>query len=208
MFKRVVFGILLLIIVCFLTGWFGGWSRNISSGLQAYSDGDYDGAFMSFQNAVLQRPNNSLSHNNLGTVLYKQGKYRMAIGAFQTALLNGNSSNEAAIFYNLGNAQFQLNDLEGAIGSYRDSLRLNPSDADAKHNLEIALQFLKDLQNQSNKQQNQTTKKKDTDQAESKKISKSETLQLLDQLNKNENKRRQEILQEKLKIGYRREKDW
>ena len=207
MFKRVIFGILLLIIVSFLTGWFGGWSRNISSGLQSYLDEDYDGAFVSFQNAVLQRPNDSLSHHNLGTVLYKQGKYRMAIGAFQTALLNGNSSNEAAIFYNLGNAQFQLNDLEGAIGSYRDSLRLNPNDADAKHNLEIALQLLKKQQNQSNKQQNQS-KKEDTDQAESMKISKSDTLQLLDELSKNENKRRQEILQEKLKVGYRREKDW
>lgn len=208
MFKRAVFGILLLIIVSFLTGWFGGWSRNIRYGIQSYSDGEYDSAFLSFQNAILQRPNDSLSHHNLGTVLYKQGKYRMAIGAFQTALLTGNSSDEAGIYYNLGNAQFQLNDLEGAISSYRDSLRLNPHDVDTKHNLEIALQLLKEQQNQSNKQQNKITMKKDSNQAELKRISKSETIQLLDQLSKNENKRRQEILEEKLKDGYRREKDW
>ena len=207
MFKRVIFGILLLFIAPCLIGWFGGWSRNISSGIQSYSAGDYDSAFVSFQNAVLKRPNDSLSHHNLGTVLYKQGEYRMAIGAFQTALLTSNSSNEARIYYNLGNAQFQLNDLEGAIGSYRDSLRLNPNDVDAKHNLEIALQLLKEQQNQSNKQQN-PSEKKDNTQAESNRISKSETLQLLDELSKNENKRRQEILQERLKDGYRREKDW
>ena len=207
MFKRVVFGIFLFITVSFLTGWLGGWSRNINSGIQSYTTGNYDTAFISFQNAVLQRPNDSLSHHNLGTVLYKQGQFRMAIGAFQTALLNGNSSNEAAIFYNLGNAQFQLNDLEGAIGSYRDSLRLNPNDADAKHNLEFALKLLKEQQTQSNKQKNES-KKKDNAQAELNKISKSETQQLLDVLSKNENKRRQEILQERLKDGYRREKDW
>ena len=207
MSNRVVFGILLLFTIPCIIGWFGGWSRNISSGIQSYSTGNYDTAFISFQNAVLQRPNDSLSHHNLGTVLYKQGQFRMAIGAFQTALLNGNSSNEAAIFYNLGNAQFQLNDLEGAIGSYRDSLRLNQNDADAKHNLELALKLLKEQQTQSNKQKN-ISEKKDNGQVELNKISKSETLQLLDELSKNENKRRQEILQERLKDGYRREKDW
>ncbi|RKU30064.1 hypothetical protein C6497_04945 [Candidatus Poribacteria bacterium] len=207
MFNRVIYGILLLFILTCLIGWIGGWSRNIRSGLQFYSDGDYNAAFVQFQNAVAHRPNDSLSHHNLGTVLYKQGEYQIAIGAFQTALLIDNSSNEAAILYNLGNAQFQLNDLEGSVISYRECLRINPNDADAKHNLKIALQLLKEQQNQSNTQQNES-KKKDSIQTESKRISKSETLQLLDELSKNENKRRQEILQEKLKDGYRREKDW
>ena len=207
MFNRVIYGILLLITISCLTGWIGGWSRNIKSGLQSYTDGDYDAALVLFQNAVLQRPNNSLSHHNLGTVLYKQGEYQMAIGAFQTALLTDNSFNVATVLYNLGNAQFQLNDLEGSISSYRECLRINPNDADAEHNLKIALQLLKKQQNQSNKQQYES-KKKDSIQTESKRISKSETKQLLDQLSKNENKRRQEILQEKLNDGYRREKDW
>ncbi|MCG9128474.1 tetratricopeptide repeat protein [Candidatus Poribacteria bacterium] len=180
----------------------------MKSGNQSYVDGDYDSAFVHFQEAVFQRPNNPLSHYNLGTVLYKQDKFRMAIGAFQTALLNGNSSIDAVLYYNLGNAQFQLNDLEGAIRSYKDSLQLDPHDVDTKHNLEFALQLLKEQQNEFNKQQNQTSQKNDTAQAEPKIISKTETQQLLDQLSKNENKRRQEILKEKLNDGYRREKDW
>jgi tetratricopeptide (TPR) repeat protein len=43
-------------------------------------------------------------------------------------------------FFNLGNAAYNGQDLETAVQSYIDALLLNPNDADAKYNLELALQ--------------------------------------------------------------------
>ena len=120
--------------------------------------------------------------------------------------MQGNISNEAAVYYNLGNAQFQLRDFTAAIESYESSLRLNPHDADAKHNLALALQLLKEQQ--ENTIQQQPNMQKDSPKNEPSNIAKTEALQLLERLSKNENKRRQNMLKQQLNSGYRRDKDW
>jgi len=50
----------------------------------------------------------------------------------------------------MGNCYFRNNDLPKAIDSYKRALELDPDDRDAKYNLEVARQKLKDL---ANKQQ-------------------------------------------------------
>jgi tetratricopeptide (TPR) repeat protein len=45
-----------------------------------------------------------------------------------------------AAWYNLGNAQLKARDSAAAVEAYRQSLLRNPNDADAKFNLELALQ--------------------------------------------------------------------
>jgi tetratricopeptide (TPR) repeat protein len=44
--------------------------------------------------------------------------------------------------YNLGNTLYQKQDYAGAVRSYRDALRLTPSDPDTRRNLELALRAL------------------------------------------------------------------
>ncbi len=48
----------------------------------------------------------------------------------------------ATTHYNLGNAQLEAGDTAAAIASYKESLRRDPADAAAKHNLEVALRRL------------------------------------------------------------------
>jgi tetratricopeptide (TPR) repeat protein len=45
-------------------------------------------------------------------------------------------------WYNLGGARLADDDAAGAVDAYEEALRLDPSDADAKHNLEVALRRL------------------------------------------------------------------
>ena len=47
-------------------------------------------------------------------------------------------------FYNLGGAELAADDPAGAVAAYEEALRLDPSDADAKHNLELALRRLEE----------------------------------------------------------------
>ena len=192
-----------------LVGWIGGWPRALKTGNEAYSRGDYGEAQAAFQQATLDKPDNLVAHYNLGAALYRQGKFREATRAFQASLSRHsgkteNALNSAHVHYNLGNAQFKAGDLTGAIESYRQTLRLDPQDADAQHNLALALQLLKQQQDLAQQQANRNAPPK----TEPDDIGKAEALRLLEHFSENENKLRQKLLQQQRKSGYRREKDW
>ena len=197
------------VFVIVLVGWIGGWTRSINAGNDAYSRGSYDAAQAAFQQATLDKPDNPIAHYNLGTALYRQGKFREATRAFQVSLLRHSEPtedilNRSSILYNLGNAQFKVGDLTGAIASYKQALRLDPHDTDAQHNLALALQLLRQQEDLAQQQANKSTAPK----TEPNDIGRAEALRLLERFSENENRLRQKLLQQQRKSGYRREKDW
>ena len=180
------------------------------AGHEAYSHGNYSAAEIAFQDATFQKPDSPLAHYNLGTALYRKGRFGEAVQAFRESLArhsgkNENSLNLAHIYYNLGNAQFKTGDLKRAIDAYRHSLRLNPQDADAQHNLALALRR---MQQQEDLAQQQRANKNAKPQTQPNNIGEGEALQLLKRFSKNENRLRQKLLQQQRKSGPRREKDW
>ena len=204
-------------LICFLilfsfvlVGWIGGWTRALKTGNEAYTDGNYHAAQIAFREAALQKPDSPLAHYNLGTALYRSGRFNEAIEAFRASLSRHKTESEATlrlahIYYNLGNTQFKMGDIGGAIEAYRHSLRLNPDDVDAQHNLALALQL---AQQQADLAQQQKPNKDTEPQTEPNDIGEAEAAQLLEHLKKNENTRRQKLLQQQRKSGYRRSKDW
>ena len=185
----------------------------MKAGNEAYLRGNYDAARDAFQQAALEKPENPVAYYNLGTALYRQGKFREAIRAFQvslswhaeqTAKQIKSTLNRSSILYNLGNAQFKVGDLKGAIDAYQQTLRLNPQDADAHHNLTLALQRLREQEALAQQQANRTTAPK----TEPNDVGNAETLRLLERFSENENRLRQKLRQQQRKSGYRREKDW
>ncbi|MCG9131743.1 tetratricopeptide repeat protein [Candidatus Poribacteria bacterium] len=200
----------LILFATTLVGWIGSWTRTMQAGHEAYLDGNYDAAHIAFQQATFQKPDNPVAHYNLGTVLYRTGKFSEAAQAFRESLArhNGNTEtvpSQAHIYYNLGNAQFSIGDLGRAIEAYRHSLRLDPQDVDAQHNLALALQHAKA---QEDFAQQQKANKNAEPQTEPDDIGEAETVQLLERLSKNENRVRQKLLQQQRKSGLRRTKDW
>ena len=161
---------ILLVLPFFLVGLIGGWSQAIKRGNEHYKAGAYDAALEAYQSAAEDRPEDAISRYNLGTALYQKEQFEKASDEFRQSLDTADPVHQAQGYYNLGNAQIQLNDIEGAIRSYKSALRLNPADLDAKHNLELALEKLeqksqqnrsesgdenKDQQKQDQQQQNQ-----------------------------------------------------
>ena len=61
-----------------LIGWIGNWTRAMNTGNAAYERGNYEDAQAAFQQAALEKPDNPVAHYNLGTALYRQGKFRSA----------------------------------------------------------------------------------------------------------------------------------
>ena len=204
-------------LICFsillsaaLVGWAGSWTRTLKSGNEAYALGDYDEAHAAFQQAMLENADSPIAPYNLGTALYRKGRFNEAILAFQESLSRHSGQTEDLpelpyLYYNLGNAQFKTGDIKRAIESYKHALRLNPQDTDAQYNLALAQQLLKQ---QLNFAQQQQPDKAAAPQTKPDNIGKAEALRRLERLRKNENRLRQKLLQKHRKSGYRRDKDW
>ncbi len=102
------------------------------------------------------------AHFNLGDALYATGDYAAAEEQFaKVAQMKGATPEQrASAHYNLGNAQFQQQKLQEALGSYKESLKLRPEDLEAKFNYAYTKELLKEQeqnqeQNQDQQQQNQ-----------------------------------------------------
>ena len=198
-----------ILLSAVLIGWIGGWRRVLKDGNAAYAAGDYDEARAAFQQATFENLDSPVAPYNLGTALYRKGRFTEAISAFQESLSRHSGHTEdlpdpAHVYYNLGNAQFKKGDFGRAIESYKYTLRLNPQDADAQYNLALAQQRLKRQENFAQQQSNRDA----APQTEPNEIGEAEALRLLERLSQNENRIRQKLLQEQRKSGLRRKKDW
>lgn len=73
---------------------------------------------------------------------YAAGEYAAALADYEAILNDGKHS--SALYYNLANTYFKLEQLGRAILYYNRALRLSPADEDIRHNLEYAEQMTKD----------------------------------------------------------------
>ncbi|UWX54819.1 tetratricopeptide repeat protein [Maribacter litopenaei] len=73
---------------------------------------------------------------NQATEAYNSGEYEKAIEAYMSILEKNEHS--AALYYNLGNAYYKLNEIPESIYYYEKSLLLNPDDQEVKTNLGYA----------------------------------------------------------------------
>ncbi|WP_412559434.1 tetratricopeptide repeat protein [Winogradskyella sp. MIT101101] len=81
-----------------------------------------------------------LSQNNQrfedANALYNQGKYAEAIDKYEAILDTGQHS--AELYYNLGNANYKLNNIAPSVYYFEKALLLNPNDEDIVNNLAYA----------------------------------------------------------------------
>ena len=68
--------------------------------------------------------------------LYNDGKYIEAIDQYESILKSGQHS--AELYFNLGNANYKLNNIAPTIYYYEKALQLNPNDEEIQNNLLFA----------------------------------------------------------------------
>ena len=78
----------------------------------------------------------AVRHFDLGNQHYAEGAYQHALTAYEQALASGFAS--GALYYNMGNAYYRLDELGQAIRHYEKARRFIPDDPQLLHNLEIA----------------------------------------------------------------------
>lgn len=67
---------------------------------------------------------------------YNEGNYQEALENYEQILNNGETS--AALYFNLGNTHYKLNNIAPSVYYYEKALQLKPNDEDINNNLEFA----------------------------------------------------------------------
>jgi Ca-activated chloride channel family protein len=170
------------VLVLFATTGFG--IGDLERGNRLYREGRYAEAVEAYQAALAAGKTSPELHYNLGTALLRLGRYDEAQQALAEALSGVDPELRNRALYNLGNRfledaragsdpQVQGKLLDSAIEAYKRALRMRPSDADAKWNLEMALrdqdkneqqQQQQEQQDQSDQQQQQQDQSQQDDQ--------------------------------------------
>jgi Ca-activated chloride channel homolog len=128
----------------------GGGMLSSWRGERLYADGEFAASSAAFEQAL--RADSTPAHAfNAGNALYRMRRYEDAAKRYRLAL-NGTPELRQRGAFNLGNALLRAAEnaperpelLHGSIRAYEEALRLTPSDADAKWNLEVALRRLAD----------------------------------------------------------------
>ncbi|MFC1476106.1 tetratricopeptide repeat protein [Candidatus Zixiibacteriota bacterium] len=141
--------------------------RLIDEGNALYGEGKFDEALAKYREAQIERPEAPEVQYNIAGTLYRQNAFEEATQTYSGSLTTESAQLESHSHYNTGNALFRQQDYPGAIEAYKQALEINPDDADAKFNLELARKLLKEqLQPQQQEQQQQQQQQQEEQQDE------------------------------------------
>ena len=129
----------------------------LKQGNRMYKRAEYDRADSLYAQAVALDTTYATGWYNLGNSLYLGGDAAQAQAAWMKSLFNTPQDDQRApVLYNLGGVEMDKKNYAEAIKLYKDALRRDPSDEQARYNLALAQQLHKDQQqNQSQNNQNQ-----------------------------------------------------
>jgi len=117
--------------------------RTVNEGNRLFAEGKFAEAETLFRQALDKNINSFEARFNLGNALYRQKRFADAAREFQRVeTLQATSLQQANAQYNLGNALFQNQEYAKSIEAYKEALRKNPQDEDARYNLALAQKML------------------------------------------------------------------
>ncbi|HME92388.1 MAG TPA: tetratricopeptide repeat protein [Myxococcaceae bacterium] len=114
----------------------------VEQGQRAYEDGRYEDALKAFDQAKKELPSSAAVEFNRGNAFYKMGRHEDAKQAYRRAGETDRADLKEKDYYNLGNVWAEMGNAQEAIASYRKALTLDPTDEQARHNLEVVLRNL------------------------------------------------------------------
>ncbi|MBM3214001.1 tetratricopeptide repeat protein [Candidatus Poribacteria bacterium] len=127
--------------------------REVSHAEIKYRNGRYESALLDYQRALntVKQPSAAEMRlrYNIGTTYYRMDQTRSAVAELLPAAERAATARDrdagafrVRAFYNLANAFYREDDYARAVDAYVAALKVDPHDADAKHNLELALEQL------------------------------------------------------------------
>ncbi len=154
-------------------GWLDPHAR-AREGNRLYEAGKYDEAVEHYNEALVDEPDSSRLHFNLGDARYKSGKYDDALASFgKVTTSDSDPARTARVAYNVGNTKVRQGEAveatdpqktldlwTEALLAYRRALGADPDDADAKWNHELVERKIAALRKKLEEQQRQDEQQK------------------------------------------------
>lgn len=125
-----------------LAGCAGATFSHNQAGNAAFARGDYARALGEYRAAQAATPADPRLHLNAGRALHALGEFDRAITATRSALTADDPALRARAHYHLGNHFLAQGDLVNARNAYIEALLIDPTDIDAKFNLELVVVLL------------------------------------------------------------------
>jgi len=143
-----------VLLAGFLALLLGGARAHNREGNALYGQKRYPEALEEYAAAQAEAPDSPEVRYNLGNVLYRMNRAAEAARLYDSVRLReGGPRREAA--YNAGNAAYRLQQYPVALARYTEALLADPSDADARRNLELTLRRMREAQSQQQQQEPQ-----------------------------------------------------
>ncbi len=191
----------------------------IKVGNDAYKKADYPAAANAYSKVAAKNPTNATAQYNLGNALYKSEKIDDAILAYDKAIIQlAKPVEKSNAYFNKGVVLQNNKKLSECIEAYKNALKLDPVNEDARQNLQKALHQQKKQQeqekkeNEKNKKNNDSEKQKNKDQQQPKpqqsRITKKEAEEKLKALMQKEKNLQDKLRKVNVSAPNKPEKDW
>ena len=129
----------------------------VRKGNRQYERGNYDTSVDNYSRALQENPECFEAKFNTANVQFRKELIDKSEHTLRKLAQDSTRTDleRADVSYNLGNTLFVQQRLEEALDCYRNAMRLNPDDKEAKFNYALTKELLKQQQNQQQQQQNQ-----------------------------------------------------
>ena len=179
----------------------------IREGNKQYKQGQFEQALPAYQKAVSQNPKNAIARYNLANARYRTGNLPEAEKSFDELIDKiPEKDYKEKSYYNKGVTLTKQKKLPESIEAYKDALKLDPADEDARFNLQKAL--LEQKKQNQGKEQKQPQQKQQQKQKQQNKLDKRKIEQYLKSLEQKEQEVQRKIQQNRSRSVTQPEKDW
>jgi tetratricopeptide (TPR) repeat protein len=186
---------------------------SINKGNQLYKQNNFEAAKQHYQKAIQQDVKNAVAHYNHGNSQYKGNEFDESLQSYDNTIQNNAKKPlKEKSFYNKGVVYMKQKNLPESITAWKEALKLDPNDQQARENLQKALleQKKQEQEQEQKKQDNQHQKKQNNQQQQlppQSKLTKKQIEQLLKSMQQKE-KEIQKKLQQNKSASNGPEKDW
>lgn len=129
---------------------------DLRRGNRQFRKGQYAQADISYRKGLMQDTTSVAAHYNLANNLYRQENFDEAARQLEAVQLTAGETPFAADYYfNRGDVAIARQDWQTAVNMFKESLRLNPSDLNAKENYIYARNKLQEQEQEEQEEQQQ-----------------------------------------------------
>jgi len=193
-------------------------NKMVAKANELYKEGKFEEAIAEYRKAMEADPENETVIYNLGNAVFKKEGFDEAREAYERSIkLSNDKLFREKSTYNKGVTYTRQKKLLESITEYKAALKMDPTDADARHNLQKALYELKkqnqsgdnNKQNDQKKQQQQQQKKQQQQQQQQQsKFNRKQVEQLMKALRQKEQEIQQKMQQNRNRAAGQPDKDW